>query len=83
MRTFQRVTAMVLCLMASTALAAQEEGSENGGSLPPFKKADANGDGQLTFEEVKDLGIKKKTFKEEDLDNDGKLSKYDYKYGVK
>ena len=83
MRTFHGKAALALCLMASTPLAAQEDGSQKDGGLPSFKKADANGDGQLTFQEVKDLGIKKKTFKEEDLDNDGKLTKYDYKYGIK
>ena len=60
-----------------------EDAQSGGQDLPPFKKVDGNGDGQLTFKEVKDLGIAKKKFQEEDLDGDGSLSKYDYKYGIK
>jgi Ca2+-binding EF-hand superfamily protein len=84
MRITRGIALITLCLVAGGALAAQQqEGSGAADKLPGFKEADSNGDGQLTFKEVKELGIKKKTFKEEDLDNDGKLSKYDYKYGIK
>ena len=76
--------AMGVFMLGSTgALAAPEEGDGGQKELPGFKEADKNGDQSLTFKEVKDLGVSKDKFKEEDLDNDGKLSKYDYKYGIK
>lgn len=83
MRTVAWISAIALGLTAGTGWAAQSQDADKGSELPAFKKADANGDGHLTFSEAKKLGIKKKTFKAEDLDKDGKLSKYDYKYGVK
>lgn len=53
--------------------------------MPSFKKANNDGNGKLTYKGVKDEKVKvpKKTFKEEDLDDNGKLAKYDHKYGVK
>ena len=83
MRIATWITAVALALAAGSAAAAQQGKADADQDLPSFKKADKDGNGELTFEGVKDLGIKKKTFKAEDLDNDGKLSKYDYNYGVK
>lgn len=51
--------------------------------MPAFEEADANGDGWLSLEESENLGIGKQTFKAEDLDNDGKLNRYDYEFGLK
>ncbi|HKJ70222.1 MAG TPA: EF-hand domain-containing protein [Gammaproteobacteria bacterium] len=82
MRISRWIFAVTLCLFAGAALAAQQPDSDSA-KLPDFKKADKNGDGHLTYSEVKDLGVKKKKFKQEDLNDDGKLSKYDYKYGIK
>ncbi len=61
----------------------ESEMAKEKSQLPSFKEADKNGDGRLSFEEAKELGISKKTFKEEDLDSDGELTEYDYEYGVK
>ncbi|MFB6259511.1 MAG: hypothetical protein ABEK42_02180 [Thiohalorhabdaceae bacterium] len=75
---------VLLLALAGPALGAQSE-EQDFTNLPAFKKADNNGDGSLTYKEVNDEKAKvpKKQFKEEDLDDDGKLSKYDYKYGLK
>jgi Ca2+-binding EF-hand superfamily protein len=83
MRIAVWITAIALGFLAGSGVAAEQDQASQSQELPKFKKADKDGNGELTFEEVKELGIKKKTFKAEDLDNDGKLSKYDYKYGVK
>jgi Ca2+-binding EF-hand superfamily protein len=83
MRSEAWIAALGLALVAAPAIGAPDKDAGQTKELPVFKKADDNGDGQLTFKEVKDLGIAKKAFKQEDLDNDGKLSKYDYKYGIK
>lgn len=82
MRILSLIAVLTLGLSVA-AVAGPQEGSDGAEGLPAFQKADGNGDGQLTWQEVKELNVSKKTFKEEDLDNDGKLSKYDYKYGVK
>jgi len=76
---------LAMVFFATSALAGtQSHGSDqHHKDLPSFKKADNNDDGSLTYSEVKDLGVSKKAFKREDLNNDGKLSKYDYKYGLK
>jgi Ca2+-binding EF-hand superfamily protein len=59
--------------------------SESYGELPAFQKADDNGDGSLTYAEIEDeeVEVPKEVFQAEDLDNDGELSKYDYKFGLK
>ncbi len=62
---------------------ASEEGSEKTASLPSFEEADKDGDGKLSMEEAKSVGLSEETFEEEDLDGDGQLTEYDYKYGVK
>ena len=83
MRKTTWITAVALGCLAGSGVAAPQGQADQNANLPKFKQADNDGNGELTFEEVKELGIKEKTFKAEDLDNDGKLSKYDYKYGVK
>lgn len=78
------LTLVGLAVAATPAWAAQDNSGSNGGKeLPPFKKADKDGSGKMSLKEAKKLGIQKETFQKEDLDNDGKLTKYDYKYGVK
>lgn len=62
---------------------ASEEGSDQSTSLPSFEEADKDGDGKLSMEEAKAVGLSEETFKEEDLDGDGQLTEYDYRYGVK
>lgn len=77
--------AAVLIGFGQVAWAGSQEGTDGKAkdSLPSFKEADENGNGKLSLEEAKAVGISKKTFEEEDLDGDGSLTKYDYKYGVK
>ena len=80
MRMISGMLALALAL-TGPAVAAQDEGGGN--KLPGFKKVDQDGNGKLSLEEAKKVGIAKDKFQEEDLDNDGKLTKYDYKYGIK
>lgn len=90
-REIRLVALLIMVLIGSgqAAWAGSQEGVEGKEkakekeSLPTFKEADKNGDGRLSLEEAKALGISKETFDEEDLDGDGSLTKYDYKYGVK
>ena len=67
--------------MSSIAVATSESGKSD--QMPKFSEVDQNGNSKLSFQEAKAAGIDKETFNEEDLDEDGKLTKYDYKYGVK
>lgn len=85
MRLRSWVIAGLLLALAAPVLGAQAGQKQEVSNLPAFKQADNNGDGSLTFKEIKDEKAKvpKKKFKAEDLDDDGKLSKYDYKYGLK
>lgn len=55
---------------------------ENGG-LPPFSAADTDGDGYLTLEEAKRIGISPQRFCEEDLDRDGRIDTVQYQFGIK
>lgn len=76
------LVALILGIAGSAA--AQDDGnSEKGQDLPPFKEVDQDDSGKLSLEEAKKVGIGEEKFQEEDLDNDGKLTKYDYKYGIK
>ncbi len=47
---------------------------------PPFEQADANGDGTITVEEATDAGVPEAEAKREDIDNDGELTKADWKF---
>lgn len=79
-----RWVAMALILGIAGSAAAQEDGNGGDGQdLPPFKKVDQDESGKLSLEEAKKVGVGEDQFQEEDLDNDGKLTKYDYKYGIK
>lgn len=42
--------------------------------LPPFHKADKNGDGYVEWSEAKAAGLPKSVFKHEDVHHDGKLT---------
>lgn len=78
-----KVAALIAMLALAAPAVAAEGGGQEDGKLPSFKKADQDGNGSLNMQEAQKVGVSKKEFKEEDLDNDGKLTKYDYKYGVK
>lgn len=47
---------------------------------PSFKKADQDGSGKVSIQEAKKAGAPEKEAKQEDLDNDGKLTKDDWKF---
>ena len=47
---------------------------------PGFKQADANGDGKISVQEARDAGVPKAEAKREDIDNDGKLTRADWKF---
>jgi len=70
-------------MLALSAAAAAASGSSEESQLPKFSAVDQDGNSKLSLEEAKAVGVGEETFKEEDLDDDGKLTKYDYKYGVK
>ena len=54
-------------------------GAESG-ERPDFAEADANGDGAISLEEARKAGVPKSEAKREDIDNDGKLTKADWKF---
>lgn len=72
-----------LMLGVSGAALATSSGSGESSEMPKFSAVDQNENGKLSFQEAKEVGVNKETFKKEDLDDDGKLTRYDYKYGVK
>ena len=47
---------------------------------PGFKKVDSNGDGRISVEEATAAGVPEAEAKREDIDNDGKLTKADWKF---
>ena len=72
-----------VAVTAALLLAAAPLSAEDRGQLPNWKEVDKTEEGTLTWEKAQDLGIDKQTFQEEDLDDDGELTQYDYKYGVR
>ncbi len=70
-----------LAAMALLAITGPANG-ENGG-LPPFSVADTDGDGYLTLEEAKRIGVPPHRFCEEDLDHDGRIDIVQYQFGIK
>ena len=57
-----------------TASAAQAE------DRPGFDDADSDGDGRITVEEATEAGVPKAEAEREDIDNDGELTKADWKF---
>lgn len=47
---------------------------------PSFSKADANGNGKVSIQEAVKAGVPKDQAKQADIDNDGKLTKTDWKF---
>lgn len=64
--------ALVTLPMIATAATSTER--------PSFDKADANGDGAVSMKEAKAVGVPQAEAKREDIDNDGKLTKADWKF---
>ena len=55
-------------------------GAADSGERPGFKKADANGDGAISLEEARKAGVPEPEAKREDIDNDGELTRADWKF---
>lgn len=47
---------------------------------PSYDKADQNGDGTVTVQEAKKVGVSVEEAKDEDLDDNGKLTKTDWRF---
>lgn len=67
-------------LLASAALAAVPAMAVGAEERPSFADVDANGDGKISVSEAVDAGVPKQEAKREDIDNDGKLTKADWKF---
>lgn len=68
-----RTLATLLIAVPLTGLAAS-------GERPDYSKADADGNGQVAVSEATKAGVPKSEAKREDIDNDGKLTKADWKF---
>ena len=83
---FNVLIAMVFATATGVVVAAGssgEQGQQMPEDLPPFAKADKNGDKNLSWKEAKTLGIPKQAFNEQDYDGDGKISKTLYDYAIR
>ncbi len=69
--------------LVAPVLAASQGGEKDQLDLPQFEAVDSNDDGKLNFSEVRDEGVSRKRFKKAGIDGDGKLTKGDYRYGLK
>lgn len=47
-------------------------------AVPPFKKVDTNGDGEIEWSEAKAVHVPKKFFKKEDYEHNGKLDRTEW-----
>jgi hypothetical protein len=63
-------------VLVSLPLIASADGTER----PGFKEADSNGDGRISVEEATELGVPQAEAKREDIDNDGQLTRADWKF---
>lgn len=80
-RSFWLVSILVALVLGASQAAAQS--AEETADLPDWEDVPKTEEGGLEWEDAKELGIDKETFRAEDLDDDGELTQYDYKYGVK
>jgi len=48
--------------------------------VPKFKQADANGDGKISWQEAKALGVPQKLFKQDDFDKSGDLNQTEWMF---
>ena len=74
-----RKTASVLAgaTLIALPLTAMAAGS---GERPAFDDADADGNGKISMQEATKAGVPESEAKREDIDNDGKLTKADWKF---
>lgn len=70
----KRVLGLAVLLAPLAATAADGE------QRPGFEQADANGDGAISMKEAQQAGVPQSEAKREDIDNDGKLTKADWKF---
>lgn len=71
------MAAVIAAAMISFPLIA---GAAEGDDRPGFDKADSDGDGRITVEEATEAGVPEAEAKREDIDNDGELTKADWKF---
>ena len=71
------MAAVVAAALISCPLIA---GAAEGDDRPGFNKADSDGDGRITVDEATSAGVPEAEAKREDIDNDGKLTKADWKF---
>ena len=50
------------------------------GERPAFDEADADGNGKISMKEASEAGVPQSEAKREDIDNDGALTKADWKF---
>ncbi len=67
---------LAAALVSFPLIGSAAEGQER----PGFKEADSNGDGRITVEEATGVGVPEAEAKREDIDNDGELTKADWKF---
>ncbi|MEF8834082.1 MAG: hypothetical protein V5A42_04395 [Halofilum sp. (in: g-proteobacteria)] len=70
-------TAVIAAALLSFPLIA---GAAEGDDRPGFNKADSDGDGRISVEEATEAGVPEAEAKREDIDNDGELTKADWKF---
>lgn len=68
---FATATVATLIAVSGAALAADK---------PSFKEADTNGDGKISIQEATKAGVAKEEAKNNDLDDNGKLTKNDWEF---
>ena len=82
-RSRQLLTAAGASLLLVGGVAPAVTAAEDSSALPPFEKADKNQDDRLSEAEAKAVGVPMEKFKKEDLNGDGEISMYGYKYGIR
>jgi len=74
----RRTMAAMLAVVGGIGFSAPALGAEM--EKPSFDEADANGDGVVSHEEAKEAGFNKYQVIRQDVDQDGELTKADWKY---
>ena len=74
----QRTISLAAALLAAAAFAAPALAAD--ADKPSFETADANGDGKISMKEAKEQGYDKYQFAAQDVDQDGMLTKEDWRY---
>lgn len=74
--SMSRIARTLMMLVLATPLAAVAASSDK----PDFKEADADGNGKVTVSEAAKAGVPKDEAKREDIDDDGKLTRADWKF---